>query len=64
MRRFRCTVSYVGNAYDGWQSQRNGRSVQEQIEEVLHAIAHTKINITASGRTDAGVSARGPGLSL
>ena len=58
MRRFRCTVSYVGNAYDGWQSQRNGRSVQEQIEEVLHAIAHTKINITASGRTDAGVSAR------
>ena len=57
-RRFRCTVAYCGGAYDGWQSQRNGRSVQEQIEEILHGIAHTKINITASGRTDAGVSAR------
>lgn len=58
MTRFKCTVAYNGAAYDGWQSQKNGRSVQEQIEEVLHAIAHQKINITASGRTDAGVSAR------
>ena len=58
MKRFRSTVSYCGAAYDGWQSQRNGQSVQEQIEEALHAIAHQKINITASGRTDAGVNAR------
>lgn len=59
MRRFRCTVSYCGAAYEGWQSQRDGKSVQEQIEEALHEIAHQKINIIASGRTDAGVSARG-----
>ena len=58
MTRYRCTVAYDGAAYDGWQSQKNGRSVQEAIEEALHAIAHTRVIITASGRTDAGVSAK------
>ncbi|MBQ7992985.1 MAG: tRNA pseudouridine(38-40) synthase TruA [Solobacterium sp.] len=57
MKRYRCTVAYCGAAYSGWQSQRNGTSVQEQIESVLHDIAHAKINIIASGRTDAGVNA-------
>jgi tRNA pseudouridine38-40 synthase len=59
MKRYRCTVAYCGAAYAGWQSQRNGLSVQEQIESVLHDIAHAKINIVASGRTDAGVNASG-----
>lgn len=59
MKRYRCTVAYCGAAYSGWQSQKNDTSVQEQIESVLHEIAHAKINIVASGRTDAGVNARG-----
>lgn len=59
MTRYRCTVSYVGDGYEGWQSQRKGNSVQEQIESALHEIAHAKINIIAAGRTDAGVSAWG-----
>ena len=57
--RYKCVVSYVGEHYEGWQSQTRGTSVQEQIEKVLEKIAQTKITITASGRTDAGVNARG-----
>ena len=59
MKRLKCTVAYAGAAYEGWQSQKNGRSVQEQIEAALFQIACRKINITASGRTDAGVNAMG-----
>lgn len=58
MTRYKCTVSYVGRNYDGWQSQTQGRSIQEHIESVLQKIAKQRINVTASGRTDAGVSAK------
>ena len=57
MHRYACTVAYNGGAYEGWQSQTRGTSIQEKIEEILSHIAQQKINITASGRTDAGVSA-------
>ena len=59
MIRLKCTVAYVGRAYDGWQSQKLGLSVQENIEAALHDICGKKTNITASGRTDAGVNAAG-----
>lgn len=59
MRRFKCTVAYVGANYCGWQNQLTGNSVQEQIEQAIRDIAHQKINIIAAGRTDAGVSAWG-----
>jgi len=59
MKRYKCTVAYSGMNYQGWQSQRNGNTVQEKIEGVLENITGTHINITASGRTDAGVNARG-----
>ena len=59
MRRFRCTVSYAGSAYEGWQTQRKGTSVQETIERVLQRVSGQAIRITGSGRTDAGVNAAG-----
>jgi tRNA pseudouridine(38-40) synthase len=55
--RYACTVAYNGAGYEGWQSQTRGTSIQEKIEEILSGIASEKINIIASGRTDAGVSA-------
>lgn len=58
MTRFKCTVAYAGADYEGWQSQKDGRSVQEQIESALEHITNQTIHITASGRTDAGVNAR------
>ncbi len=57
--RYKCTVSYIGKNYCGWQSQRNGDSIQEQIEHALYRLTGQKVNILASGRTDKGVNASG-----
>lgn len=49
-------VSYNGSAYDGWQSQLSGRTVQDQLERALtQFIAHEPIRTLCAGRTDAGV---------
>ena len=49
--------SYQGTAYYGWQKQVGFVSVQSTIEDALSQIFDTQINITGSGRTDAGVHA-------
>ena len=49
--------SYKGTNYYGWQKQVGFISVQSKIEEVLSQIYDAPINITGSGRTDAGVHA-------
>ena len=49
--------SYKGTNYYGWQKQVGFISVQSTIEEVLSKVYDTPINITGSGRTDAGVHA-------
>jgi len=59
MIRYKCTVAYDGSAYCGWQTQKNGNSVQEQIEAALQHITGESIRILAAGRTDAGVNAWG-----
>ncbi len=59
MSRYKCTVSYIGANYCGWQSQRKGNSIQEQIESALYKITKQKITIFAAGRTDAKVNAKG-----
>lgn len=59
MTRLKCTVAYDGSRYCGWQSQRTGMSIQEQIEDALLHITGKKTNIVASGRTDAKVNAWG-----
>ena len=49
--------SYKGTNYYGWQKQVGFVSVQSTIEEVLSKVYDSPINITGSGRTDAGVHA-------
>ena len=41
----------------GWQSQKNGKSIQDSIEKVLKKILKAKIRIIGAGRTDKGVHA-------
>ena len=53
------TVSYDGTAYCGWQTQPNGVTVQETIENAIFKAVGQQIKITGSGRTDAGVHANG-----
>ena len=50
-------VRYHGKAYDGWQSQPSGRTVQDQLEAALAAFTATPISTLCAGRTDAGVHA-------
>ena len=53
------TVSYDGTVYCGWQVQPNGMSVQQVLEDALFAVTGEKLKVTGSGRTDAGVHAKG-----
>lgn len=59
MKRYKCVVSYLGRNYNGWQTQKHGASVQEEIERVIHDITRSDIRIVAAGRTDAKVNAKG-----
>lgn len=57
--RLLAKVSYDGTLFVGWQIQPNGRSVQEEIENVISKILNVKTKIYGSGRTDAMVHALG-----
>lgn len=53
--RYFFEITYSGSNYHGWQSQYNAVGVQQVVEEALSRLLRTKIEIVASGRTDAGV---------
>ena len=57
--RYKVTVAYDGNKYQGFQSQKNGLGIQDAIEKVLKLIFVKDIRIVMSSRTDAGVHAHG-----
>jgi tRNA pseudouridine38-40 synthase len=48
-------ISYNGQAYEGWQSQTSGRTVQDRLERGLSQFAAEPISTVCAGRTDAGV---------
>jgi tRNA pseudouridine38-40 synthase len=52
-------VAYDGSAFEGWQSQPSGRTVQDHLERALAGIATHPVRTIAAGRTDAGVHALG-----
>lgn len=55
-----CTVAYDGTHFSGYQVQPNARTVQSEVEDALLKMHKGRlIRIHASGRTDAGVHARG-----
>ena len=63
-RNFQATVQYDGTAYYGFQRQRRGPdregvSIQQELEEALARLAGHPIRVTGAGRTDTGVHALG-----
>ncbi|MBE7940941.1 MULTISPECIES: tRNA pseudouridine(38-40) synthase TruA [Ramlibacter] len=48
-------ISYLGSAYDGWQSQPSGRTVQDHLEAALAQFAAQPVSTVCAGRTDSGV---------
>lgn len=60
MHHYRATIAYKGTRYLGWQIQPTGLTVQGEINRALAAISKTsEVRSMGSGRTDAGVHARG-----
>lgn len=58
-KRYFMHISYDGTNYHGWQRQKNGHSVQAEIESALRKILGLEKVITIGcGRTDTGVHAR------
>ena len=57
--RIAASVEYGGQDFSGWQKQPKVRTIQGNIEKAIFSITNENINITAAGRTDAGVHALG-----
>ena len=57
MGRIALGIEYDGAAYSGWQLQSHARSVQGELQRALSLIADHDVQLTAAGRTDAGVHA-------
>jgi tRNA pseudouridine38-40 synthase len=57
--KFKLTLAYDGTAYQGWQSQRSGLGVQDQLHAALARLFSGEPQLTGSSRTDAGVHALG-----
>lgn len=61
MRNLKLTIAYDGTNYHGFQTQKAPPvpTVQETLERVLGKLTKEQIIVHSSGRTDAGVHARG-----
>jgi tRNA pseudouridine38-40 synthase len=58
-RRLKLIVSYDGRDFAGWQSQKHGNTIQDQIERSFAKICGRRVAVAGAGRTDAGVHALG-----
>ncbi len=48
-------ITYSGSAYEGWQSQLSGNTVQDKLELALGKFAVQPVRVNCAGRTDSGV---------
>ena len=56
--RYLITFAYDGSGYKGYQKQPKKKTIQGELEKALKTINNdTKVEVHASGRTDAGVHA-------
>lgn len=61
-RNIQLLMEYDGGRYDGWQrlgKKNTGTTIQGKLGEVLTKMCEEPIELIGSGRTDAGVHARG-----
>lgn len=54
-RRLALGIAYRGVAYHGWQSQPDGLTIQDRLEQALSLFADAPVTTVCAGRTDTGV---------
>ena len=57
--RFKVTISYDGTQFNGFQKQKNYRSIEQELEECLAKMHKHEVKVVGAGRTDKGVHALG-----
>ncbi len=63
-RTLQLVLHYDGAQFAGWQRQLNTRTVQGEVEDALERLCQSPISAMGSGRTDAGVHARGQAVGV
>lgn len=58
-KRVRLTVAYDGTNYHGWQIQKNGITIESELNRCLSALLGEPICVIGASRTDSGVHALG-----
>lgn len=58
-KNFKLIIEYDGSAYHGWQRQKADVTIQSEIEGAVRKLTGKQVSLIGSGRTDAGVHAKG-----
>jgi tRNA pseudouridine38-40 synthase len=54
---YRMDLAYIGTAFQGWQSQPGGNTVQDALEKALRTALRQELRVMGASRTDTGVHA-------
>lgn len=60
MSNYKIVIQYDGTNYRGWQVQNSTKdTIQGKLEHILKKLTNQEVDVIGSGRTDAGVHAKG-----
>lgn len=59
MHNIAILVEYAGTLFCGWQCQKNGKSIQDALQNAIFILTGEKCTLYGCSRTDAGVHAAG-----